>query len=835
MTRPLPSQLLLVLGAVCIAHGCRRDAPTVPDVTAVTSLRAEREEARARPVVFGPATFTRDSGTPHTDTARFSARAGDTLTVVVSSSHAEGLNAEIELNGKRLRLTTEERDEPATMQVVAQDTNRLRVRMTGKPGSRVTILVRATAPTVLHSLRVFAGTGVSGSPAAAFSSVADGTEIRYAFSAKPGFARLRVAIDGELVSARGSLTMRAPHWIAVSAESLVVLDATEQALARGLRTMLTSSDPVAASVAFRSSVGQAVEAWGDNARSHFARIWYSSIDPVLDLPALVRLDSALAGTTYSIDLPASSMAGNVRASRASDVMAARSAQGRSVTLVEPALGDREPVEIILINGIRANEESLWTSFGFLMRQILAQRDRFPRSSTFLFAWWNPSLFTATGLERLSSSCLAYVRQQLASMPRVDLQNSPALAIYATCMARGGYHTNDITEVLRWARIAAEGRVESLRDADVAALARRVHSAQVEHGRHVVLLAHSEGSLLTQLALKRMSDSLGFSETRAPRCATSISLAGVGTNNWPLSDRHARFVVAKHDIVTQLPGDLRNWRPTTEDAESLALDSLLAQLQRPIPGDPDGNAGRAIAASYLEISGGIAIHQLSHYLNSSVIWPVISSGLDELYRTCAVGTVAVAPSAATVQLYGTKGFGASWTAIDGQPLATADTVQWSVDTALANVSPAGRLTAKDTPGSASLRARVRNTVGSASIRIADDSVRATFDPPEVTVTTRVVLGFSPPGPPWIGDFTWMKVSATAMSGASIVSAVITQQRSDGTEPSWEVPIGVEFVYFTANVYIDGRPVPETINAPTPPYRLVVTDSNGRITEKTGFNP
>lgn len=835
MIRPLHSRLLLVVGAVCFAESCHRDAPTSSDVRNVASLGTGSVTASAPTVVFGPATFTRDTGKPHTDTARFTSRAGDTLSFVVSSSQAQGLNADIELNGKRLLSTTGGRGLPATVQVVAQDTNRIRVQMTGKPGSRVTILATVPAPTVLHSLRVFFGTGVSGSPAAAFSSVAGGTEIRYAFAAKPGFQRLRVAIDGQLVSPVGVLIMNAPHWIAVSAESLVVLDATEQALARGLRTMLTSSDPVSASLAFRSAVERAIGAWGDNARGHIARIWYSSIDPVRDLPALVRLDSALAGTIYSSDLNAAPAAPNVRAARAGGVMPVRPLEGRRVGLVEPAPGDREEVEIILINGIRANEESLWISFGFLLRQVLAQRDRFPRSSTFLFAWWNPSLFTATGLERLSSSCLAYVHQQLASMPPVDPQHSPALAIYATCMARGGYHTNDITELLRWAKIAAEGRVESIRDVDVADLARRVRSAQVEKGRHVVLLAHSEGSLLAQLALKRMSESLGFSETRSPQCAASISLAGVGTNNWPLSDRHSRFVVAKHDIVTQLPGDLHNWRPTTEDGETLALDSLLAQLRRPVPNDPDGNASREIVASFTEISGGIEIHQLNHYLTSSMIWPVISAGMDTLYRTCAVGTVAVAPSATTVHLYGTKGFGATWTAVDGQPLATADTVKWSVDTSLATVSPEGGLTAKDTPGSASLQARVRNTVGTANIRIADDSLRALYVPPEVTVSTRVELAYATPHPPWIGDITWMTVSAIAMPGASIVSAVIVQKRADGTERSWAVPIGEEFVYFAANVYVDGQPWPETINAPTPPYRLMVTDSNGRTTEKTGFNP
>jgi len=229
------------------------------------------------------------------------------------------------------------------------------------------------------------------------------------------------------------------------------------------------------------------------------------------------------------------------------------------------------------------------------------------------------------------------------------------------------------------------------------------------------------------------------------------------------------------------------------------------------------------------------------LSSTVSGPLIADHIDGIYRTCAVGTVTVTPPAVTLQLDGAKIFNATWQALDGLPLATSDSVAWSIDSSLASVSPHGRVVAGSVPGMVSLQAKVRSVVGTADISIVDDSVKATYTPPVVTVSTRKEIGYVWPGPVGPGlpygrsDVTWMTIAASAMSGASIASAMIYQMTPDGVESGNEVPVNQEFSYFQCNIYIGDFLIPYTIDAPTPPYRLVVTDSHGLVTEISGSVP
>jgi len=110
-----------------------------------------------------------------------------------------------------------------------------------------------------------------------------------------------------------------------------------------------------------------------------------------------------------------------------------------------------------------------------------------------------------------------------------------------------------------------------------------------------------------------------------------------------------------------------------------------------------------------------------------------------------------------------------------------------------------------------------------------------------VSTRKEIGYIWPGPVGPGlpfgrsDVTWMTISAAAMSSASISSAMIFTKNADGVEFGYEVPVNQEFSYFQCNVYIGLNLIPSTVDLPTPPYRLVVTDSHGLVTEVSGTAP
>ena len=399
------------------------------------------------------------------------------------------------------------------------------------------------------------------------------------------------------------------------------------------------------------------------------------------------------------------------------------------------------------------------------------------------------------------------------------------AHYLTCLAGHVTSENDLTEMFRWARDGV-GTVDP-NSAEVNRLADVVWRYRTRFGRHVLIVGHSEGSLMTQLAIQKLKAQAGFDEDTAVRCVGTVSVAGVGTSNWPLSARHARFVVAKGDLVTLLPGILRNTRPVVEDAATRSVDSAYAALEA---------NGRPIEVMLpMGTYSPSDIHHLSRYLQSEITGPVLKDSLDALYRTCAVGAVTVTPATATVQLFGTYPFNATWRALDGLPLQTTDSVSWSVDSAFATISSAGGLLAGETPGVVSLQAAVRMRTGSASVTITDDSVQATYVPPTVNVTERTgILGPIPPGVT-VCDAQFMTIHATAMAGASISSVELyarTTTADTAYYANWSPPLDQEFIWRTSNCSTDGIPRPgDSDNW----YRLVVTDSHRKTTELIGPRP
>jgi hypothetical protein len=830
MSRIRNSLIPAIAGFALLLGSCGREAPTAPPTESVSSQRKLRVTAPVPTVVYGPATFTRDNGKPRTDSASFGARAGDTLTFVLASGAVQGLNATVDVNGTRLFSSSGGRGLPDSMRVVARETNSLRVWMGGKPGSSLRIVASVPGqpvPVETRVLSVMYESSVLGSGPAGDTALALGTRVHYRFVPHAGFRQLRVVVDGQLAPDSGTLTMDRAHWIAASADTVIALDQAEQPLAQQLRSVLTGNAPREAWRTYQAAIDQAAATWGVEADVHLARIEAVTIDPVNDLANLVRLDSALAGMETPIEL--SPAVSSLREGAAQAAVRVSASSRR--TLAEAAPGTREETHILLVNGIITSERGLVLNVQKLGRRLAEDPVRFPPATTTLSHLYNPSFFNLTEIGRAIYACHSNALRQATARRLTFTLALSSFSYYLTCLAAmnlGAIHANDFSETLRWSRAASSHDAEIALEADN--LARLVRSYQVDARKHVLIVAHSEGSLMAQLAVQRLKDVYGFDEGKAPRCVGTVSVAGVGTGNWPLSDRHSRFVVATHDFVTFLPGDLGNRRPTTSDADVRAYEAAILGISLFLPASAE-----ALAAAL--VLGPIELHALSRYLASAEIWPIISNSLDDLYRTCAVGTVTVAPSAATLQLGGAAGFNATWKAVDGQPLTTSDSVEWSVDSPLAQVSQGGRLVAGSDPGTVALQAKVRRTLGAAAITIADDSARATYAPPVVTVTERSYTdGPYHPGP-IVCQAQAITIVASAMPGASIVSVELyirTTVAGDSViYEHYSQPLDSEFIWRVTACTIAG--VPTNWIDQDNWYRLVVTDSHGRVTEKIGPNP
>ena len=856
MIRIRPLLLLPLVGLSLAVGSCRRDDPASPSLERASALRTHREAASAPVVVYGPATFTRDNGKPRTDTAVFSARVGDTLTFVFTPGaepddehgdehdkdrererdrergherESEGLNATVEVNGRELYSPKERRDPAEKVRIVARATNTLRVRMAGKPGSSLRIVATAPAPAgpvETRLLSVMYESSVVGAGPSGDTALALGSQVRYAFTPHAGFRRLRVVVDGRLAPSSGTLTMDRAHWIAASADTVIALDPTERPLAQRLRALLTSATPRTEWLTYQAAVDAAAAAWGAEADVHLARIEFATIDPVIDRASLVRVDSVLDGLVTSSE-PTVTMAA-VRAESAQSVGRVQTpARALSFQLASET---REATQILLVNGILTFRSGLRDNRDLLDSLLKAAPTRFPGAETRLASFYSASLFMSDLPSQLAGVCFRGFRMQSAARRLSPMAMLRALPSFLACV-NSIRAENDVSVTLAWARDAMVGAPP--RALEISTLASQLHGFLNDSLRHVLVMGHSRGSLLTQLAVQRTKDVYGFNEETARRCIGTVSVAGVGTTNWPLSPRHSRFVVARHDLVTTLPGILFNPRPTIADADTRALEPWFGAL-----------SGDTVATHWwtgIPLVANIYIHSFDRYLRSPEMWLEISNGLDGLYRTCAVGTVTVAPATATLQVGGAAAFSARWVAVDGQPLTTADLVQWSVNSNRASVTQGGRVVAGNAPGIVALQAKVRRTVGAASITIADDSLQALNAPPAVTVTERTWTDYQRPSPlftppfPLCGGMRSMTISAAAMQGASIASVVLSH-RSLTTPYTYEhytPPLDIDFFYAQRDcVYFDG-PRPDDWDFSW--YRLVVTDSRGLVTVRTGPNP
>jgi hypothetical protein len=773
------------------------------------------------------------------DSASFAAVVGDTLTVLLSSSLPQGLTSWVRVNGVRIFETGAGRTLPASMTVLAREQNTIEVWMGGKPGSTVRIVVttsRPATPPPTYAMTVISGSSVIGSSDASTFTLTEGERFHYSFRPAPGFTLLTVLLDGQPVADSGSVLMNQPHWLAVSADTVVTLDAREADLARLLRSTLNSATPRESWVTFQQSVRTQSATWGTESERHMARVFFATIDPSADLPALVRLDSAVAGLVEEVPIPGS---GTLVSSRA-----AMRASQRSVlaSAIESAAPEREPMLVLAVNGILNTASDVLRVSDLIAQRLSTDPLRFPRGSVTVSHFWNSTLATTDALGRTARVCSFLVSVQ-ASVRGFSFVGRGAagirdmLSLLMACVARSDVRNIDLIEAIRWIQQAQAGTPQ--REFDIDNLTRFIKS-HLAAPSHVVVLPHSEGSVLTQLATLRLKSDYAFNETTSPYCVSTISVAGAGTANWPLSDRHSRFVVAKNDFVTLLPSPWGNTRPTFEDVDTRAADSLLASLQQNAIAHPSVETVSLLMAA--RVAAAKEIHSFLRYINRDEDWQIISGHLDDLYRTCAIGRVTVEPTSRTLQVFGSGDFSARWAALDGLPLPTADAVTWTTDPSLATVSPTGRVTAGTTVGVAPLVAQVRRTTGSASVTIADDSLVATYVPPTIDsiVTRRAFFAplFGLPGPTAL--VWYMKISARAMPGATIANVEVRRRingepYTEGVVYSGPLPDD-EFVYQGLPYNADGTPAPNAYDMFATHdyswYRVIITDSHGLKTEFIG---
>ena len=460
-------------------------------------------------------------------------------------------------------------------------------------------------------LKVVHGPGVTALWTAGESVFRAGTKVKYAFDAAPGYGNVRVMLDGEYVDPRGTLTMDRAHLLIATADVTVTTPPGREDLLRSARAILTSSDPAAAYQSHLNAVTRLFNEVGDEQASRqLAIIEFLAYDPVQDAAALARVDAALAGREFYLS-HAPSLAPTLQSST------------RSFDVVQNSVGT--PSSAYYVNGVLN---------GFAQAQ----------SSTHVLA----SLAREANASTVTGVRLLYNRTDSAQMTPLELRMTMCLQDlaraepfigdlsmnfrYLRCLGDYAQHFGSNFDLVESARqvLQLTNRTSFASEADAQNFA-RILAGEMERGRNIILVPHSQGNLMVQQAVNILD--ANYKSTRDSRCVGAVSLAAPMSTNWPLETASDLYGVAvKGDMILWLG---MNHFPQTETALSRQAEAEIAGFEGLIPLI---GPGPKVSAKLAQLKWGIRLHgAVASYMQQAETRQVIRSAIPRMAnRNCSAG-------------------------------------------------------------------------------------------------------------------------------------------------------------------------------------------------------
>lgn len=398
-------------------------------------------------------------------------------------------------------------------------------------------------------LVVVFGPGVAGTLDTGTRTYAPGTRVPYAFRATEGYRNVGVVLDGTDTLATGEVAMGVDHVLLVGAERVSPVSAPAQPLVPLAAALLRAADPVTA-----RNAEQAFEATLDTLYNTLgpAETWKQLIalgaatfDPVRDSAALRRFAEALGAANSP--LPSSGQ---------------RSRSVRSVGGVRTSAAAQErPTTVFVVNGILTNQAS-FASGSLAIRAIVSEAAvATGKSDVTVVPFYNATSWASEyGGKAL---CIhGYGDREEWLNPFVLLNE------FSACVSG----LAGVPEVLAqyWAGVSSDPGEPVERAADLAAAIRTA----LESGRNVVVVAHSQGNLMTQQALRALETALPAGTLD---CVAVTSIAPPVSKNWPPVERAALFA---HGTQTQdILLDVIKPKPTGTVVRSDVTDAADARVRR----------------------------------------------------------------------------------------------------------------------------------------------------------------------------------------------------------------------------------------------------------------
>ena len=611
------------------------------------------------------------------------------------------------------------------------------------------------------ALAVRVDAGVLAGAATRDSVYAEGASVAYAFSARPGYTNLLVMLDDSLVPPTGTVTMDRSHFLWAAADLDVSLPPPGDPWVAELRGLLTAPDPVAEYQRIMDDVGALYDAVGPIEASRRVQLaGLVAYDPVRDSAAIVRVDSALA--LHEFVLGGSEYGGSGGGGGGGGLIADRLPAGRDVAAAAGCAPLRplevpaspEQTRILYVNGIRTMPYEA-ISTGHALRCALERTGQIASSRIFTRTFYNRTWSRQLPQDlRRDFWCIAagfrwnFAWSALASAVAFGRCARDALGLAVA--------TQDYVEALRQYVQVADDSPTASQDAD--SLARYLHGVRTRNGEHVLLVAHSQGNLLTQQAVALLRTRGQYAPARDSLCIGAVSVAAPTSANWPVRSDFLVGVQARGDILPMLTR--RNHFTEIPTAYSDSTDALIAEIEREIAAARDRRERQALVhlLSVVRLSRGVRLHSMDDtYLGEPPARDAITDGVTFLHRQCTVGGLALHPASATLRVQSSLPIEVTAVNRNSTTMSLNRAIDWNVPSHLKLARGERRVTAL-APGEADLTAGVfdRRTVATIAVPMEALSVTATqalhsaWQPAQSNAPPSIVAPDPGPPPEWDGN-------------------------------------------------------------------------------------
>jgi hypothetical protein len=452
--------------------------------------------------------------------------------------------------------------------------------------------------------------------------------------------------------------MDGDHILEVSATKVFPLRTGTESLVAGAHALLTAADPVSA---FQDHINQVMAYLStvspESADEGLAAVYQRAFDPVGDAEALDRLDAALGGHLFSVPM-GSTPAGTPRL-RASAAVSTDSA---------------ELTTFVYINGVLTTSEKMRNTFLHLRALVLrAEALNTPRTQVAFH--YNPtrSEQELTG-DAKRIQCL-----------HEHLTFGSFKPLFDQCMQERRFASEaDIVEAIRqWIDVLYRpGQL----DEEGEKLLNDIRSLR-EQGSHVIIVAHSQGNLLTQQALQSLIPVPGDSTFLGV-----LALAAPTSSGWTLDDNHLLRITVGGDLIPN--AGFSTWDRIDTPLSHVASSALSAVSFNPVHTLQEF------------VKWGLTLHAVDvSYFGQPEVQARIRDDLIQLYHEATVGAVQCAFSGETT--YPGRGRGlAKYVSVvnrNGRPLAGRKIAWSSSNPSVATVSSTGDISTIS-PGTAVITAQ-----------------------------------------------------------------------------------------------------------------------------------